>query len=123
MYFPYLRGKQYELLALKERASLLGTSGSIVPVIEPVRAPDGGLERCVDALRSASVEFVLTATPQVGAVSGKGIATSVERFVDRNGGGAATWNIGLIVDENTLVSDLMDEFQQRFAGSAEALTL
>lgn len=37
MYFPYLRGRQYELLALRELAAndLLGTH--IIPVIEPVK--------------------------------------------------------------------------------------
>lgn len=37
MYFPYLRGRQYELLALKElvQKNLLGNS--IIPVVEPVK--------------------------------------------------------------------------------------
>lgn len=37
MYFPYLRGRQYELLALRELVtnSLLGDS--VIPVVEPVR--------------------------------------------------------------------------------------
>lgn len=37
MYFPYVRGRQYELLALRELIiqNILGTG--IVPVVEPVR--------------------------------------------------------------------------------------
>lgn len=37
MYFPYFRGRQYELLALKElaKSNLLGKS--IIPVVEPVK--------------------------------------------------------------------------------------
>ena len=37
MYFPYFRGRQYELLALKElvKYSLLGKS--VIPVVEPVK--------------------------------------------------------------------------------------
>ena len=37
MYFPYLRGRQYELLALRELAQdgLLGSH--VIPVIEPLK--------------------------------------------------------------------------------------
>ena len=37
MYFPYLRGRQYELLALRELAvnNLLGDQ--VIPIIEPVK--------------------------------------------------------------------------------------
>lgn len=37
MYFPYLRGRQYELLALKELAINNLISNKIIPIIEPVR--------------------------------------------------------------------------------------
>ncbi len=36
MYFPYVRGRQYELLALRELASQNLLSAKIVPIIEPV---------------------------------------------------------------------------------------
>ena len=36
MYFPYFRGKQYELIAIRESAELLALSG-FVPIIEPVK--------------------------------------------------------------------------------------
>lgn len=36
MYFPYFRGRQYELLALKELASQKLISKSVIPVIEPI---------------------------------------------------------------------------------------
>ncbi len=37
MYFPYFRGRQYELLALKELAAKSLISSFVVPVIEPVK--------------------------------------------------------------------------------------
>ena len=37
MYFPYVRGRQYELLALRELASQNLLSAKIVPIIEPVK--------------------------------------------------------------------------------------
>lgn len=37
MYFPYFRGRQYELLALKELASQKLISESIIPIVEPIK--------------------------------------------------------------------------------------
>jgi len=37
MYYPYLRGKQFELLLLRENADLLAKN-NIHPIIEPVKS-------------------------------------------------------------------------------------
>lgn len=37
MYLPYLRGRQYELIALRELVEKKVLSDKIIPVIEPVR--------------------------------------------------------------------------------------
>ena len=37
MYFPYFRGRQYELLALKDLATKGLITNSVHPVIEPVK--------------------------------------------------------------------------------------
>jgi hypothetical protein len=50
MFFPYLRGKQYEILALRDLLPLLNASGRIVPIVEPVRASQNdNLVRIVEA--------------------------------------------------------------------------
>lgn len=38
MYFPYLRGRQYELIALRELIQNKKLSNSVIPIIEPVKA-------------------------------------------------------------------------------------
>ncbi|XXA88867.1 sce7725 family protein [Lacticaseibacillus rhamnosus] len=38
MYFPLLRGKQFELIALRELLENHLLSGKITPIIEPIRA-------------------------------------------------------------------------------------
>lgn len=120
MYTPYLRGKQYELLALKERAALLGASGLIVPVIEPVKEPDGGLDRCLDSLREAAVEVVVVANPQVGPLSSPGIATSISDYVLKRQ--EVRWNIGLLIDESTDVRALLAQYRALLPAVAD-LTL
>ena len=46
MYYPYLRGRQFELLALRDFAeSLQGSASQVFPIIEPVRENKNSLKR------------------------------------------------------------------------------
>jgi hypothetical protein len=65
MYYPYFRGKQYELIAIRENADRI--SGiDIFPIIEPVKANVSGLIRTIEALVEHNIKFVLIANPQCG---------------------------------------------------------
>ena len=68
MYFPYFRGKQYELLVIRENATTICKSG-FVPVIEPVKEPLSGLKRAFAALRSANASAILIVNPHHGHYS------------------------------------------------------
>ena len=65
MYFPYFRGRQYELLALKELASQKLISSSVIPVIEPVKNIPA-LNNSLSAFCSASLPIGLIINPSVG---------------------------------------------------------
>jgi len=65
MYYPYFRGKQYELITIRENAEMIARN-NIVPVIEPVRSSFSGLRRAIEALHAADANFVLILNPQVG---------------------------------------------------------
>ena len=54
MYFPYFRGRQYELLALKELATKKLISSAIVPIIEPVKIIPA-LNNSLSAFQDASL--------------------------------------------------------------------
>ena len=41
MYYPYFRGKQYELISIRETFA----SSGFVPIIEPVKESLGALEK------------------------------------------------------------------------------
>lgn len=85
MYFPYFRGKQYELIAIREAASTLATAG-FVPVIEPVKEALGGLQRALSAICDASGKAVVVVNPHHGDHSqdGEGITTLLkEQFLVR----------------------------------------
>ncbi len=65
MYFPYLRGKQFELLLLKENADLLANN-NIHPIIEPVKDDFKALIRTMKVLNEKEVICTLIVNPTVG---------------------------------------------------------
>ncbi|MEM6474070.1 MAG: sce7725 family protein [Planctomycetota bacterium] len=75
MYFPYFRGKQFELIAIRETAKLIADTG-FVPVIEPVREQFTGLKRALDVLRDCNAEAVVVVNPQEGDLVGNTEAIS-----------------------------------------------
>lgn len=115
MYFPYLRGKQYELLALKELSGLLGEQQKVIPIIEPVRSPDGsGLDRCLTALLDASVDFVLVVNPSVGELRSTFVAAELERYLSEQDR-SRNWNLGLLIDERSDVEPLINNYRNQLA--------
>lgn len=71
MYLPYVRGKQYELLALKEMVVDLATNGRIQPIIEPVRDRVDSLTRCLDEFALFNLPCTLVLNPNVGEFVGR----------------------------------------------------
>lgn len=65
MYFPYLRGKQYELLAIRELAPILD-SDKIIPIIEPVKSNTASLKTALEVLQRNNVRCQLIINPSVG---------------------------------------------------------
>ncbi|MGP9635420.1 sce7725 family protein, partial [Halomonas sp. AOP43-A1-21] len=52
MYYPYFRGKQFELITIREMSELLAEK-SFVPVIEPVRESLNSLKKTLTAICDA----------------------------------------------------------------------
>lgn len=65
MYYPYFRGKQFELIAIRESAELLAQS-NFVPIIEPVKDSLNGLKRALDAVCVAQGKAVVIINPTYG---------------------------------------------------------
>jgi hypothetical protein len=64
LYFPILRGKKFELAALRELSPLIAESKNVVPVIEPVEASKW-LPGALKSLIEADATFCLIVNPQV----------------------------------------------------------
>ena len=65
MYYPYLRGKQYELIMLREMAEFI-EKNSIHPIIEPVKSDFKAIIRAFDELNKNKVPCTLIVNPKAG---------------------------------------------------------
>ena len=66
MYFPYLRGKQYELLALRDFSSGNQNKEKVIPIIEPVKQQFGGLNTAITTMLSNCLKFAMILNPKDG---------------------------------------------------------
>ncbi|MFC8178705.1 sce7725 family protein [Rhodococcus sp. NPDC057297] len=99
MYFPYLRGKQFELLAIKELAERGDLAGDIQPVIEPVRPLDNGaLDRTLAALNKEGVRTTLIINPLVGEYSSSDGVEKILKFLEDSETGVSIAATGVLVD-------------------------
>lgn len=71
MYHPYFRGKQYELIAVRETAPILAAA-NFVPIIEPVKETLGGLERTLRTVCDANGRAIVIVNPHHGVHSEDG---------------------------------------------------
>lgn len=70
MYYPYLRGRQFELIALRELAGEQATQGFVIPILEPVRDDHKGYELAYNILQSTKQQAFMIVNPTVGAALG-----------------------------------------------------
>jgi hypothetical protein len=87
MYHPYFRGKQYELMTVREMAPVLAAS-HFRPIIEPVRGAFSGLEKALDAIVKAGGRAIVVINPQYGELSNAGATVThflEDQFLDLPG--------------------------------------
>ncbi|UZJ78751.1 sce7725 family protein [Fictibacillus sp. KU28468] len=70
MYFPIIRGRQYDLLALRELQSKELLSEKIIPIIEPIKL-SSTLVSTVKAFEENHRKLILVSNPRVGSFTGE----------------------------------------------------
>ena len=65
MYCPYFRGKQFELILLRDNAKFLAEN-KIHPIIEPVKSDFKAMVRAMKVINENNVNCTLIVNPQVG---------------------------------------------------------
>lgn len=97
MYFPYLRGKQFELIAVDELADVIvGSSKRIIPIIEPIKDSFAKFK----AFRTKEVPFVLIYNPIHGEYQNDSLGIEselIEGILD----GYNNYYLGYIISQNT----------------------
>lgn len=109
MYYPYFRGKQFELIAIRETAKLLKSSG-FVPIIEPVREVLSGLDRALKAICEAKGKAIVIVNPDHGdhAENGAGITSLLKNgFLDKEGITA-----GILLKEGMNLDSALDYYEK-----------
>lgn len=81
MYFPYLRGRQYELLALKEVVQNGLLSHKVIPVIEPIKI-SSTFKSILQIYKEKSLHLGLIVNPQVGDLIGDDHKLIYEHIAD-----------------------------------------
>ena len=81
MYFPYFRGRQYELLALKELAQNGLLSNKIIPVIEPIKI-SSTFKSTLKTYEDDDKELALIVNPQFGDLIDDGY--SIIEYIGKN---------------------------------------
>jgi len=71
MYHPYFRGKQYELITIREMAPLLKIAG-FRPIIEPVKDALSGLQKSLNAVVAVGGRAIVIVNPYHGDLSDTG---------------------------------------------------
>ena len=77
MYYPYLRGKQFELLALREFSSEFKNNHTIVPIIEPVKKQVNGLNAASLSMIENGMKFAVILNPSDGDYRHTGIDNDI----------------------------------------------
>lgn len=98
MYHPYFRGKQYELITIREMSPLLAKAG-FHPIIEPVRSDLGALRRALDAVVQAKGRTTVVVNPQCGDLSDSGEVLS--KFLKEEFHGAPGISVGILLVPGT----------------------
>ncbi len=103
MYYPYFRGKQYELVAIRENAQLIANS-SFIPIIEPVKEAFGPLERALMELHQNNGSAILIMNPRHGQLVED--QSSLEELLAQKLQAFSTLSIGLILSQNTTLAEI-----------------
>ena len=81
MYYPYLRGRQFELIALREYAQVKGDNNNIIPIIEPVRASFNSIKIALPILTKNEVKFAIIMNPTLGDFKAESSSSSFDIII------------------------------------------
>jgi hypothetical protein len=105
MYYPYLRGKQFELILLRDNAAFIAQN-KIHPIIEPVKTNFSALSHAMKALNEKNANYTLIVNPHAGQ---NPVPTSsiFDELFDDNIKGLKNISIGYMLHAKSNINDLV----------------
>jgi hypothetical protein len=97
MYYPYLRGKQFELITLREFADAY-ENYKVVPIIEPVKNAFNSMRLAINAMKTKGLKFAVILNPQVGEIIDNW--TLIEQSLSEELSDNNAWHPSFIVTNN-----------------------
>jgi len=110
MYYPYVRGKQFELILLRENAELL-SEHSIHPIVEPVKEDFTALIRAMAVMNEEEVPCTLIINPGVGQAPVKS-EKIIEELIENKLADYENVSIGYILDAKASISKFVSLLKQ-----------
>jgi hypothetical protein len=119
MYLPYLRGKQFELIALRELSELLHhNSEKVSPIIEPVK-DSATIKSTIRELIDKNINFTLIINPQVGTFRDIGKILEMLKSI---AGTSTNFQIGVIFNGKQNRKEILDKLRD-YKSIVHSLTL
>jgi len=109
MYYPYFRGKQYDLIAIRECAALMAKKG-FVPIIEPVKESISALTRTLQTLDESGCQVVLIVNPQNGDHSID--SNSINHLLTNTLTDLSNIRVGIILNKDISAQEALEMSQQ-----------
>lgn len=117
MYYPYLRGKQFELIALRELSEIMAEKPQrISPIIEPVKN-SSTLKSTVGKLKNKGINFNIILNPSVGDM--KGLTDDIINAISSEIGDYTNFQLGIIINSQMFFPDvnkLIQNISFKFSG-------
>lgn len=109
MYFPFIRGKQFDLLALVESAEMIAKSGKVIPIIEPVKSINN-TTRGISKYIEANMPFIIITNPTEGEFSDTTLIKKniIEEVIDEYD----NYYVAYIITSKTTLKDVTDFLEE-----------
>ena len=114
MYHPYFRGKQFELLCVREMAPVFERA-DFCPIIEPVRDVLSGLSRALDTVTDVDGRAIVVVNPFHGDLAGSGAPLS--DLLKNKYLGLPGISAGILLKHDTTTAEALDCYQAHVSHS------
>ena len=105
IYYPYIRGKQFELVALREICSFVENKSIISPIIEPIKEVNSTIIKTIECLKNNDINFSIILNPQDGSVKSSQYRALIDNILAAVGE-YANYQPAFIIDESVSVPEI-----------------